>query len=111
MPMLNYVTLEALKRYRMPMARALISSVVRARFNQDTATKRSLELFQQVMELVNAARVAAESAGIGVANEAAIMEELGKIDPKRAAAKLDKTAGQILDELDPKKLREGNLVE
>ena len=46
-----------------------------------------------------------------MANKAAIMKELGKMDPKRAAAKLAKTVGPLLDELDPKKLREGNLVE
>ena len=63
------------------------------------------------MQLVNTARVAAESAGIGVANEAALMEELGKLDPKKAAAKLALSVGPLLDELDPRKLREGNLVE
>ena len=46
MLMLNYNALEALKRYRMSMARALISGVVTAKFNPDTATKRSLELDQ-----------------------------------------------------------------
>ena len=47
MLLLNCIALEALKRCRMPMARALISGVV-AKFNPDTATKRSLELNQQV---------------------------------------------------------------
>ena len=88
MLMLNHIALEALKRYRMPMARALISSVVTAKFNPGTATKRSLELFQQVMKLMNTARVAADSAGIGAANEAALMEDLGKLDPEKAAIKL-----------------------
>ena len=82
MLMLSYIALEALKRHRMPMARALISSVVTARFNPDTATTRSLHLFQQVMELVNAAWVAAEEAGISHANEEAIMEELGRLDSR-----------------------------
>ena len=39
MLMLNYIAPEALKRYRMPMARVLISAVVTAKFNPDTATK------------------------------------------------------------------------
>ena len=55
---LNYVAMEALKRYRMPIARALISSVVTAKFNLDTATARSMELYLKVMKLVNAATVA-----------------------------------------------------
>ena len=55
---LNYVAMEALKRYRMPIARALISSVVTAKFNLDTATARSMELYLEVMKLVNAAAVA-----------------------------------------------------
>ena len=41
---LNYVAMEALKRYRMPIARALISSVATAKFNPDTVTERSLEV-------------------------------------------------------------------
>ena len=69
---LNYVAMEALKRYRMPIARPLISSIVTAEFNPDTATEWSLELYLQVMELVNAARVAAEESGISVANESAL---------------------------------------
>ena len=104
MLMLNYIAI-AFKRYRMPMAKALISSVVTAKFNPDTATKQSLELFQQVMKLVNAARVAAEDAGIGAANEAALMEELSKLDPEKAAVKLALMVGPLLAELDPKKLR------
>ena len=54
---LNYVAMEALKRYRIPIARALISSVVTAKFNPDTATARSMELYLEVMKLVNAATV------------------------------------------------------
>ena len=67
--LLNYIALEALKTCRMPMARVLISGVVMAKFNPDTATKRSLDLNTQVMELINMAYVAAESTGIGPANE------------------------------------------
>ena len=39
------------------------------------------------------------------------MEELGKLDPQKAAVKLASTVGPLLAELDPKKLRDGNLVE
>ena len=111
MLLLNNIALEALKRRCMSMARVLISGVVTAKFNPDTATKRSLELNQQVMELVNMARVAAENTGIGIANEAALMEELSKLDPKKAAAKLAPTVGPLLNELDPRKRHAGNLVE
>ena len=65
---LNYVAMEALKRYRMPIARALVSSVVTAKFNPDTATERSMELYLEVMRLVNAATVSAHEKGITVAN-------------------------------------------
>ena len=63
------------------------------------------------MELVNMVQVAAENTGTGLANEAALMEELGKLDLKKAAAKLAPSVGPLLDELDPKKLHEGDLVE
>ena len=56
------------------------------------------------MQLVNAAQVAAESTGISVANKAALMEELGKLDPEKAAIKLALTVGPLLNELDPRKL-------
>ena len=62
------------------------------------------------MELVNMARVAAENTCIGLANEEAIMEELGKLGPKKAAVKLAPTVGLLLNELDPKRLCAGNLV-
>ena len=107
---LNYVAMEALKRYRMPIARALISSVVTAKFNPDTATERSMELYLQVMKLVNAATVAAHEAGITVANESALMEELGKLDSAKAAATMAPKVGPLLAELDPKKLKLGGLV-
>ena len=77
---LNYVAMEALKRYRMPIARALISSVVTAKFNPDTATEKSMELYLEVMKLVNAATVAAHEKGITVANQSALMEELGRLN-------------------------------
>ena len=84
---LNYVAMEALKRYRMPIARALISSVVTAKFNPDTATARSMELYLEVMKLVNAASVSAHESGLnGVANESALMEELGKLHTAKAVA-------------------------
>ena len=95
----------------MPMARILMLGVATARFNPDTATQRSLDLNSLVMELVNMARVAAEATGIGPANKEAIMEELGKLDPKKAAAKMAPKVGPLLGELDPKRLAEGNLVE
>ena len=107
---LNYVSMEALKRYRMPIARALLSSVVTAKFNPDTATKRSMELYLEVMQLVNAATVSAHEKGITVANQSALMEELGRLNGPEAEAKLAPTVGPLLAELDPNKLRLGALV-
>ena len=56
---LNYVAMEALKRYRMLTARVLILSVITAKFNPDTATEWLMELYLKVMKLVNTATVAA----------------------------------------------------
>ena len=107
---LNYVAMEALKRYRMPIARAMISSVVTAKFNPDTATERSMELYLQVMRLVNAAKVADHEAGLTVANESALMEELGKLNSAKPTAKMAPKVGPMLAELDPMKLKLGSLV-
>ena len=57
---------------------------------------------------MNTARVAAETPGISVANESALMEEIGKLDAEKAAVKLAQKVGPLLAELDPRKLREGN---
>ena len=107
---LNYVAMEALKRYRMPIARALISSVVTAKFNPDTATERSMELYLQVMKTGECSNGGCHEAGITVANESALMEELGKLDLAKAAAKMAPKVGPLLAELDPKKLKLGGLV-
>ena len=107
---LNYVAMEALKRYRMPIVRALISSVVTSKFNLDTVTERSMELYLEVMKLVNAATVAAHENGITVANESALMEELGKLDSAKAEAKMAAKVGPLLAELDPMKPKLGGLV-
>ena len=72
----------------MPIARAFVSSVVTAKFNPDTATEKSMELYLEVMKLVNAATVSAHEKGIAVANQSALMEELGRLNAPEAEAKL-----------------------
>ena len=57
------------------------------------------------MALVNMAQVAAESTGIRPANEEAIMEELRKLDPKKAAVKLVLMVGRYLENLTPSGLQ------
>ena len=54
--------------------------------------------------------VAAELVGIGLADEAAIIKELARLDPKKVAIKMVPKVGSMLGELDPKWLAEGNLV-
>ena len=69
-----------------------------------------MELYLQVMKLMNAAKVAAHEAGISMANESVLMEELGKLDLAKATAKMALKVGPLLAELDPKKLKLGSLV-
>ena len=45
-----------------------------------------------------------------MANELVLMDELGKLDAEKAAVKLAPKVGLLLAELDPKKLKLGNLV-
>ena len=107
---LQYIALKALKWYHMLMVCMMMSGVVTAQFNLDTATVKAMELHERVMVLINVARDAAKESGIRPADEAAIIEELVKQSPSKMAAKMASQVGPLLGKLDPKRLEEGNRV-